>query len=172
MDKCCLNCKKRENKFKNPLSYSLLPDRLKMSAKFSNSLDPKLMPLLEIIALTIWDSLPSGLRWNIESAGAPGQARSLRSCYSSVIKESTSNQPRCIVTMSFFIPQTLTYLDYFTFATSFHKAWSPERHLLTTECTGEKEVWWHLRTLFWRTLSGAQVVRVPSVSSIKWFKCM
>lgn len=50
---CCLNCKKRENTFKNPLSYSLLPDRLKISAKCSNSLDFKLMPLLEIIALTI-----------------------------------------------------------------------------------------------------------------------
>ncbi|KAG9344699.1 hypothetical protein JZ751_010385, partial [Albula glossodonta] len=68
------------------------------------------------------------------------------------------DQPQRSVTMNGFIPPTDTHPNYFSVTTSSRTACDPDRHCPTAECTGEREGWWHRRTLFWKILSGGQVV--------------
>ncbi|KAL1254617.1 hypothetical protein QQF64_016846 [Cirrhinus molitorella] len=63
--------------------------------------------------------------------------------------------------MIFSIPPIDSHPACITLTSSFQQVREPDRRCPTAECTGEKEDWWHHRTLFWKILSVAQVLIIP-----------
>ncbi len=86
-------------------------------------------------------------------------ARSLQNCERSVVQRTHTSQSRRSVTMIFSIPPIDSHPACITLTTSFQQVRKPDRRCPAAECTGEKEDWWHHRTLFWKISSVAQVVR-------------
>lgn len=96
----------------------------------------------------------------LASAQAPTRgARSLQNCERSVVQRTHTSQARRSVTMIFSIPSIHSHPARITLTSSFQQVREPDRRCPAAECTGEKEDWWHHRTLFWKILSVAQVVR-------------